>query len=144
MLVIFADESLWMPLIYPVRCVHFPVPYHRDSMSPRACSEFRLRPSCHRETPLPDLWRPRIRSLPETKWERRVLPRNRRNSTELDETRRIESRCRFIWVIWNLSRRESRWVESRPRLPRCHLQASRRGAQAQRTLPPLYISPSSW
>ena len=87
MLVIFADESLWMPLIYPVRCVHFPVvPYHRDSMSPRACSEFRLRPSCHRETPLPDPWRPRIRSLPETKWERRVLPRNGRNSTKLDES----------------------------------------------------------
>ena len=50
--------------------MHLPVvPYHRDSMSPRACSEFRLRPSCcHRETPpLPDPSRSRIRSFPEKK-----------------------------------------------------------------------------
>ena len=83
-------------------------PYHRDSMSPRACSEFRLRrPSCHRETPpLPrSVDRPTglaLGSFPEKKMGVlkfcRVLPTNRRNSRKLDETRRIESRCRLSHV----------------------------------------------
>ena len=75
------------------------------SMSPRACSEFRLLRPCHQETP--PLPRTRVDrpiglglgSFPQKKMGVlkfcRVLPTNRRNSTKLDETRRIESRCRL-------------------------------------------------
>ena len=121
MLVVFPDESLWMPLISPVRCVHLPVvPYHRDSMSPRACSEFRLRPSCcHREIRCQSHRRPRIWSFPCFPEKKMRVPSFANESTKLDETRRNskldESSLVVVWVICEVdestNRDESRLVD---------------------------------
>ena len=102
-----------MPMISPVRCVYLPVvPYHRDSMSPRACSEFRLRPSCcHREIRGQSHRRPRIWSFPCFPEKKMRVPSFASESTKLDETQNSTNRVSLSFESFVKSR--SRQIEMR-------------------------------